>query len=115
RYARQGILAAAIEHQQLRGTLGPIDHHADGTQCLVQGATSVAAPYPGHYEPLFDCGSEVSKGTTVGLLHDFFRMDEDPFEVVAGADGIVISQAWGARVDQGQMILLVGQKAEFER
>ena len=57
----------------------------------------------------------VSKGTTVGLLHDFFRMDEDPFEVVAGADGIVISQAWGARVDQGQMILLVGQKAEFER
>jgi hypothetical protein len=42
-------------------------------------------------------------------------MDEDPFEVVAGADGIVISQAWGARVDQGQMILLVGQKAEFER
>jgi N2-acetyl-L-2,4-diaminobutanoate deacetylase len=112
RYARQGILAAAIHHGQLSGRIEPIDHHADGTQSLVRGAASVAAPYPGHYEPLFDCGAVVSEGTTVGLLHDFYRMDEDPFEVVADVDGIVISQAWGARVDQGQMILLVGKKAE---
>ncbi|HIG17978.1 MAG TPA: succinylglutamate desuccinylase [Candidatus Handelsmanbacteria bacterium] len=112
RYARQGVLAAAIHNEQLRGSIEPIDHHADGTQCLVGNSASVTAPYPGHYEPLFDCGAVVSKGTTVGLLHDFYRMDEDPYECVAGVDGIVISQAWGARVDQGQTILMVAEKVE---
>ncbi len=111
RYARQGVLAAAIHNGQLRGTIEPIGHHADGTQMLVGKSASVTAPYPGHYEPLFDCGEIVAKGTTAGLLHDFYRLDEDPFEVVAGVDGIVASQAWGARVEQGQQILLVtGEK-----
>jgi N-alpha-acetyl-L-2,4-diaminobutyrate deacetylase len=112
RYARQGVLAAAIHNGQLRGDVEPIDHHADGTQRLVGNSAAVTAPYPGHYEPLFDCGEVVSKGTTVGLLHDFYRMDEDPYECVAGIDGIVISQAWGARVDQGQTILMVAAEVE---
>lgn len=109
RYARQGVLAAAIHHGQLRGTIEPIAHHADGTQNLIRGSASVTAPYPGHYEPLVDCGETVSRGQVAGLLHDFHRMDEDPFEVVAGADGILISQAWGARVDQGQTIFMIGE------
>jgi N-alpha-acetyl-L-2,4-diaminobutyrate deacetylase len=107
-YARQGVLAAAIHHDQLRGTIEPIGHHADGTQALVRHSARVAAPYPSHYEPLFDCGATVEKGQIVGLLHDFGRLDEEPFEVIAGATGIVISQAWGARVEQGQTIHVIG-------
>ena len=109
RSARQGVLAAAIHHHQLRGAIEPIGHHADGTQSLVRIAASLAAPYPGHYEPLVDCGEKVAEGQTVGLLHDFYRLDEDPFEVTAAA-GIVVSQAWGARVEQGQMILMVAEE-----
>ena len=110
RYARQGVLAAAIHHGQLGGEIEPIGHHADGTQHLVRGGAAEMAPYPGHYEPLLECGERVSKGQTVGLLHDFQRLDEDPFEVTAGTDGIVVTQAWGARVEQGQTILLVAEE-----
>ena len=110
RYARQGVLAAAIHHGQLGGEIEPVGHHADGTQRLVRGGSPEMAPYPGHYEPLLECGERVSKGQTVGLLHDFFRLDEEPFEVRAGTDGIVVTQAWGARVEQGQTILLVGEE-----
>ena len=107
RYARQGVLAAAIDHGQLHGSIAPIGHHADGTQRLVSGGASVLAPYPGHYEPLLDCGEKAAAGQTVGLLHDFYRLDEVPFEVRAEAAGIVVAQAWGARVEQGQLILMV--------
>jgi N-alpha-acetyl-L-2,4-diaminobutyrate deacetylase len=110
RYARQGVLAAAIHHGLLRGKIEPIAHHADGTQRLVRIGASVAAPYPGHYEPLVDCGERVARGQTVGLLHDFYRLDEDPFEVVAEVAGIVVSQAWGARVAQGQTIMMVAEE-----
>ena len=110
RYARQGVLAAAIHHGQLEGEIEPIGHHADGTQRLVRGGASELAPYPGHYEPLIECGERVSKGQTVGLLHDFQRLDEEPFEVRAGTGGIVVTQAWGARVEQGQMILMVAEE-----
>ena len=110
RYARQGVLAAAIHHGQLQGDIEPIGHHADGTQRLVRGGASELAPYPGHYEPLLECGERVSEGQTVGLLHDFQRLDEEPFEVRAGTGGIVVTQAWGARVEQGQMILMVAEE-----
>ena len=110
RYARQGVLAAAIHHGQLDGEIEPIGYHADGTQRLVRGGVSELAPYPGHYEPLIECGQRVSEGQTVGLLHDFQRLDEEPFEVRAGTGGIVVTQAWGARVEQGQMILMVAEE-----
>ena len=110
RFARQGVLAAAIHNGHLRGTIEPIGHHADGTQSLVRGSASVTAPYPGHYEPLVECGEKVAKGQTVGLLHDFYRLDEDPFDVVAAMAGIVVSQAWGARVEQGQLIMMVAEE-----
>ena len=109
RFARQGVLAAAIHHGLLKGKIEPIGHHADGTQSLVRGAASVTAPYPGHYEPLVDCGEQVGRGQTVGLLHDFYRLDEEPFAVTADAAGIVVAQAWGARVEQGQLIMMIGE------
>jgi N-alpha-acetyl-L-2,4-diaminobutyrate deacetylase len=113
RWGRHGVLAAAIRHGQLRGEIEPIGHHAAGTQRLVgivDRACFVPAPYPGIYEPLMECGEKVAQGQPVGLLHDFCRIDEEPLEIRAGVDGVVVAQAWRARVEQGQHILVVGKE-----
>ena len=111
RYGRQGVLAAAIHLGQLQGDIEPIAHHADGSQLFVEiidRECYTTAPFPGLYQPLLECGTRVSRGETVGLLHDFYRIDEAPWEVRAGVDGVVVAQAWRARVQQGQQILVVG-------
>lgn len=113
RQARHGVLAAAIHHGQMRGHLEPIDYHAAGTQrkvAMVERACFTPAPWPGHYEPLLECGQGVDRGQTVGLLHDFHRIDEEPWPVQAGVDGIVVAQAWRAPVRQGQHVLVVGKE-----
>lgn len=112
RYGRHGVLAAAIHHGLLRGEIQPFAHHADGSQRMaeiVDPACFVPAPFPGLYEPLLECGTEVEQGQTVGLLHDFYRIDDPPAKIRAGVDGVVVAQAWSARVEQGQQILVVGQ------
>ncbi|MCW3473227.1 M14 family metallopeptidase [Limobrevibacterium gyesilva] len=112
RYARHGVLAAAIHHGQLRGQVDKIAYHADGTQRLVDMADRdclTIAPFAGHYEPLLHCGTDVAKGEQVGWLHDFERLDLDPWPVRAGVDGIVVAQAWAAPVLQGQHILCTGR------
>lgn len=112
RYARHGVLAAAIRHGQLRGRIEPTGHHADDTQVLaemVDRACFTVAPFSGHYEALMDCGTRVTRGTVVGLLHDFERLDLDPWPVRAGVDGIVVAQAWAAPVQQGQHIVVTGR------
>ena len=112
RYARHGILAAAIHNNLLRGEIEPIGHLADGTQRVVRGGASALAPYPGHFEPLKECGESVERGQTVALLHDFYRLDEEPFAIVSGVDGIVTSLAFGAHVVQGQTLVNVGELVE---
>ena len=67
------------------------------------------APFAGHYEPLLDCGTAVRRGQTVGLLHDFDHIDAEPWPAQAGVDGIVLAQAWVARVPRGQHIVVVGR------
>ena len=62
RYGRQGVLAAAIHHGQLRGEIEPIGHHRAGTQrnaAMVDRACFTVAPFAGHYESVLDCGREV--------------------------------------------------------
>lgn len=113
RYARQGVLAAAIHHGQLSGDIEPIDHHKAGTQrklAIVDRECFTPAPFAGHYEPLLECGAAVKKGQTVGLLHDFDHFDQAPWPVVAGVDGVVLAQAWTAPVPRGQHIVVVGQE-----
>lgn len=110
--ARHGVLAAAIHEGLVRGKIQPFGHHADGTQRVItmsEPGCYVHAPWPGHYEPLVECGADVRAGQTVALLHDFHRIDEPPFEVKASFDGILASQAWGARVQQGQLVALFGR------
>ena len=113
RSGRQGVLAAAIHHGQLKGDIEPIGHHADGTQKIVEAVDRecyVPAPWPGHYEPILNCGEFVTTGTVVGRLHDFHRVDDPPHEVKAAVDGRIIAQAWKATVQQGQHILVVGRE-----
>lgn len=110
-FGRQGILAAAIHRQQLRGTIQKIAHHADGTQRLasiVDPRCYVSAPFAGHYEEVLPCGSMVTEGDLVGRLHDFDRIDEPAWPVTARVAGLVVGQAWSARVQRGQHILCVG-------
>ena len=113
RYARHGVLAAAIHHGQLQGTIEPIGHHQAGTQVkleIVDRQCVTIAPFDGHYEPLIDCGSRVTRGDVVGLLHDFDHIDAEPWQARAGVDGIVITQAWLAQVQRGQHIIIVGRE-----
>jgi len=115
-YARQGVLAAAIHHEQMTGRIEPIAHHADNTQkcaAIVDFECYVPAPFAGHYEEVLPCGARVKKGDVVGRLHDFARIDEPAWAVRAGVDGIVVGQAWAARVRQGQFILCVGREQSW--
>jgi predicted deacylase len=116
RCARHGVRAAAIQHGLMRGTIAPIGAHRDGTQqrvAMVDRACFCVAPFAGHYEPLLDCGVAVRSGQTLGLLHDFDRIDSPPQPVGAGVDGIIIAQAWVATVAQGQHIAVVGKAQEW--
>lgn len=111
RYGRQGVLAASIHHGQMSGKIEPIGHHLDGTQIIVEIVERecyVPAPFEGHYEPILECGTAVRRGTTVGYLHDFDRIDLAPWPVRAQLDGVVVAQAWAAPVPRGQHILVVG-------
>ena len=112
RYARHGVIAGAVLAGQMTVGVERIAHHAAGTQRLVEAVDRecyVPAPWPGHYEPLLECGSKVVKGQVVGLLHDFHRIDEDPWQVRAGLDGYLIAAAWRASVQQGQHIAVIAQ------
>jgi predicted deacylase len=113
RYGRHGVLAAAIRHGQLRGQIEPVAHHRDGTQrrvALVRRECFVPAAFDGHYEPLVECGTRVRRGETVGLLHDFDRIDLPAWPACAGVDGLVVAQAWAAPVRRGQHIVVVGEE-----
>jgi N2-acetyl-L-2,4-diaminobutanoate deacetylase len=113
RYGRQGVLAAAIHHGQLRGSIEPIGYHKAGSQrrvSMVDRDCFTIAPFAGHYESLIDCGTKVEKGQPVGLLHDFDHIDQDPWPAAAGVDGVVIAQAWVATVPRGQHIVVVGRE-----
>lgn len=113
RYGRQGVLAAAIHNGQLRGTIEPIAYHKAGTQRkleMVDRDCFTVAPFAGHYEPLIDCGTAVTCGDVVGLLHDFDHIDMDPWPARAGVNGVVLAQAWVARVPRGQHIVVVGRE-----
>lgn len=109
--AKQGILAAAIHQGQLRGTIAPHAHHADGSQrtVMLDAAGFFRVPWPGHFEPIVDCGELVREGQTIAYLHDFYRIDDAPLPVTAGCDGYVLSMAWGAVVRQGQLAVTVAR------
>lgn len=114
RYGRQGILAAAIHHGQLRGRIEKIGPHANGSQkkaAIVDAECYTAAPFAGHFEEVLPCGARVQQGDLIGRLHDFDRLDEPAFPLRAGCSGVIVGQAWTARVVQGQFVVCVGKEA----
>ena len=52
----------------------------------------------------------MKKGEAAALLHDYHRIDEDPWPVRAGVDGFVLVQSVTAEVVPGQHILAVAQE-----
>ena len=115
RYTMHGVRAAAIHQGQMRGEIEPIAHHADGTQriaAIVDEACYLSAPFAGHFEEVLPCGAEVKEGDLVGRLHDFHRIDEPALELRSRVDGLIVGQAWGARVKQGQHIVCVGRPVD---
>lgn len=112
RYARHGVRAAAIHHGQLRGTIEKIGHHQAGTQrklAMIDRDCFIVAPFAGHYEPLLECGTAVKRGQTVGLLHDFDHIDQEPWPCIAALDGVILAQAWVSTVARGQHIVVVAR------
>lgn len=112
RWGKIGVWNAAIRHGQLAGAVEVIDHLADGTQkkaAMIDRECFTIAPFAVHYEPLMECGAEVHEGDVVGLLHDFDRLDLEPWPACAGVDGIVVAQAWLAPVRQGQHVVITGR------
>jgi predicted deacylase len=106
------VLAAAIHHGQLRGTIEKIGAHAAGTQkkaAIVDAECYTSAPFAGHYEEIIPCGAAVKNGEIVGRLHDFDRIDDVGWPVHSGVSGVVVGQAWAARVQRGQHIVCVGK------
>lgn len=112
RYARHGILAAAIRHGQLSGRIEKFAHHADGTQRVVEMVDRkcfLLTPWSGHFQTIAAPGSRVKKGDVVALIHDFERIDDDPYELKSNLDGIVVAQGWKAPVKAGQIVSVVGR------
>jgi N-alpha-acetyl-L-2,4-diaminobutyrate deacetylase len=115
-YARQGVLAAAVHDAGL--DLPLTADHLDDPQTLVEmidPACFVPAPWPGHYEPLHDCGARLAVGDPIGYLHDFDRIDEPPLQITAPVPGHLIAQAWPAEVTAGQHIAVVAQPVPWPR
>src|SRR5205814_10298684 len=86
RFGKRGVLSAAIRHGQMRGTIEP-PPAGQRVVSAVRRDCIVVAPWPGLYEPLLEWGAAVSAGQTVGLLHDFNRIDEEPWPGRAGVGG----------------------------
>ena len=112
RFGRHGVLAAALHHGQMTGVTTRIGHHLSGTQLkaeIVDRECFTTTPISGYYEPIVECGERVKAGNVVGLVHDFERIDAAPWPAMAEVDGVVVAQAWGARVNQGQHIVVTGR------
>jgi N2-acetyl-L-2,4-diaminobutanoate deacetylase len=107
---RQGVLAAAVRHGQLRGPAPENRHFKE--QIVVDTSdpsSSTLAAFDGHFEPCAPLGAKIARGERVGRLHDFVRIDDPPLEIAAPHDGYVVCQAWGARVFAGQVISQLGR------
>ena len=108
---RNGVLEVAIKHNQIRERANEHYKLADDSQRIVEMIKQdcfVPAPWPGHYEPLINCGKLVKLGELVGLLHDFNRIDDPPEPIKSKVDGYVIAQSWSAPVEKGQHIFVIG-------
>lgn len=113
--ARRGILAAALRHGLWRGTLPPALCAPD-RQILCDASDLgcyVLAPRGGVFEPTVACGQRVGEGQTIARLHDFDAVDAPALDLRAPHEGYIQSQAWGARVERGQVVSIVAPECAW--
>jgi N-alpha-acetyl-L-2,4-diaminobutyrate deacetylase len=116
--SKQGVLTAAVKQGLLKGDLPPNRHYPASEQLLVDTSHPTSnhlAPFEGHFEPTVELGQKVATGQRVAWLHDFNRIDDPPLELLAPHDGYIICQAWGAKVQQGQVITQVGKVLDWAK
>jgi len=114
--AKQGVLAAAIGHEQLAGPKRPQRHYAGRDQLLVDSSgpeCSLTAPQDGFFEPCVAQGEQVRAGQRLAFLHDWNRLDDQPIELAAPHDGYALCLAWNARVLGGQVIAQVARTVSW--
>lgn len=114
--AKQGVLAAAVGHEQLAGPKRPHRHYAAPDQLLVDSSgpdCSLTAPHDGFFEPCVAQGEPVRKGQRLAYLHDFNRLDDKPIEIPSPHDGYALCLAWNARVMGGQVIAQVARSVPW--
>jgi predicted deacylase len=114
--ARQGVLSAAIAHGQLRGEVPKNQHTPADQQRLIDNNERdcyVTARRDGYFEPAVEMGVSVTKGQRVAWLHDFDDPSTAAQEILAPHDGIVSALAWGAKVMQGQSVVVVSRLKEW--
>ena len=113
---RQGLLMAAVLHDQLRGPAPPNAHTPADHQRLIDNSERecyLAAVQDGYFEPVLDLGCGVTKGQRIAWLHDFDDLSAPPIELAAPHDGFISTLAWGARVVQGQSVAVVSRPKEW--
>ena len=113
---RQGVLAAAIAQGQLRGPAPQNRHTPPDRQRLIDNSERdcyLTAPRDAYFEPAVDLGAPVSKGQRVAWLHDFGDPSSAATEMLAPHDGYVSALAWGAKVMQGQSVVVVSRAKEW--
>jgi predicted deacylase len=113
---RQGVLSAAIAHGQLRGELPRNAHTPAEQQHLMDNNDRdcyVTALRDGYFEPAVELGASVTKGQRVAWLHNFDDPSSAAEEIVAPHEGIASALAWGAKVMQGQSVVVVSRLKEW--
>jgi N2-acetyl-L-2,4-diaminobutanoate deacetylase len=110
RRAKHGVRAVAIAEGLLAGSVESIDHLATGTQMYVSFADRrcvCIATKSGIFEPVLAIGTKVSAGQTLGYLHNFELIDEEPTAIRAQVDGVFFACAIRAPILQGKHVALV--------
>lgn len=113
---RQGLLGAAVAHAQLRGPAPENIHTPANRQRLIDNSERdcyLTAPRDAYFEPAVDLSAAVSEGQPVAWLHDFDDPSSDAIRMLAPHDGFVSALAWGARVMQGQSVVVVSRPKEW--
>ena len=72
----------------------------------------LTAPFRGISEPLVPLGAFVRRGEPVARLHDFDRIDEPGATITADGDGYVLMRRFRAEIEQGDMIMVIGEERE---
>src|SRR6185295_11880646 len=88
---RQGVLTAAVRHEQMRGPAPTNRHFKD--QIVVDTsdpASTTLAEFDGHFELVAGFGQKVACGERLVWFYDFGRIDDASLEIVAPYDGYVM-------------------------